>query len=526
MNIKENMPGIAIIGTGCWGKNLVRNFHKLGALKLVCERDPKRSAAIAQKYPGIKWCTSPHQVYQQTEIDGIVIATPAETHFAIAREALLTGKHVFIEKPFVLSEEEGHELIKLARKNELVLMIGHIMHYHPAFKTLSTLIKQGELGRINYIYSNRLNLGKIRREENILWSFAPHDISMILTMAQEFPESVSAVGGNYLHKKIADVTTSHLNFPSGLKAHIFVSWLHPFKEQKLVVIGDKKMAVFDDSMPWETKLCLYSHKIGWAGENPVLAKKEAEPVKLKPYEPLRRECEHFLECIKERCEPVSNGHEGLRVLQVLQACQRSLDQGGVPVRFNPEGQTTREKYFVHPTAVIDGDVEIGPETKIWHFSHILPDTNIGARCVIGQNVAIGPKVNVGNGCKIQNNVSVYQGVTLEDHVFCGPGVVFTNVHNPRAFIGRMNEIRKTTVRTGATLGANSTIVCGNTIGRFAFVGAGAVVTRDVPDHAVVYGNPARQAGWICECGHTLDNSLACQACGSSYALTPSGIDKL
>ena len=219
-------------------------------------------------------------VLSRQDIDGVVLATPAETHYPLAREALLAGKHVYVEKPLVLEESQGNELIQLADEQHLVLMVGHLLQYHPVFVRLRRMVSTGELGRINYIYSHRLNLGKIRREENIWWSFAPHDISMILSLAGEEPERVQATGGYYLHKKIADVTTTHLDFPSGLKTHIFVSWLHPFKEQKLVVVGDKKMAVFDDTKDWQDKLLLYAHEIRWENNMPVPAKAEPERVEV------------------------------------------------------------------------------------------------------------------------------------------------------------------------------------------------------------------------------------------------------
>ena len=209
-----------------------------------------------------------------------------------------------------------------------VLMVGHLLQYHPAFVRLKELASKGDLGRINYIHSHRLNLGKIRREENILWSFAPHDISMILSLAQEEPESVLTTGGFYLHKKIADVTTTHLDFPSGLRAHIFVSWLHPFKVQELVVVGDRKMAVFDDTRPWGEKLLLYPHEIKWQDNVPVPAKAEPEKLDIPQAEPLRVECQQFLECMTNGKQPLTDGREGLKVLKILNASQRSLDQGG------------------------------------------------------------------------------------------------------------------------------------------------------------------------------------------------------
>ena len=524
--MSDSIKRVAVIGSGYWGKNLVRNFHALGALAMVCDKNEAILGAFAEQYPGLETCMALADVLSHDAVDGVVIATPAETHYALAREVLLAGKHLFVEKPLVLDEREGRELIALAEEKKRILMVGHLLHYHPAFLRLKELAASGALGKINYIYSHRLNLGKIRREENILWSFAPHDISMILSLAGEMPEQVMAIGGNYLHKKIADVTTTHLNFPSGLKAHVFVSWLHPFKEQKLVVVGEKKMAVFDDTLPWAEKLALYPHEIRWEKNVPVPAKAAPEPVLLPESEPLRLECEHFLDCMATGRTPTTDGREGLRVLEVLNASQACLDgckPAAAPAPAPAQNKAEKKDYFVHETAVVDAGATIGAGAKIWHFSHVLSGSTVGKRTNVGQNVVIGPDVSVGEGCKIQNNVSVYKGVTLEDDVFCGPSMVFTNIFNPRAHIPRMAELRETLVRKGATLGANCTIVCGNTVGRHAFVGAGSVVTHDVPDHALVVGNPARRIGWMCACGEKLPVGLVCEKCGAAYAEGPFGL---
>ncbi len=498
------MKNIAVIGTGYWGKNLVRNFHALGALHTICDVNPDTVQSFCAQYPGINGATSLAEVLSTPEIQGIAISTPAHSHAALIREAVLAGKDVYVEKPLCLSEEEGKQLVDLAEKQKRVLMVGHLLWYHPVVLKLKELVDQGELGRIRYIYSNRLNMGKLRREENVLWSFAPHDISVILGLTGEMPESVQSQGGNFLHQQIADTTVTLLNFSSGIRAHIFVSWLHPFKEQKLVVVGEQRMAVFDDTVPWGEKLRLYSHTVEWNENVPVAHKADAEYVAVEQEEPLKAECAHFLECITSSRRPRTDGAEGLRVLKVLNACQTSLEQEK-KVGFLERDKNT--DYSAHETAFIDDGAEIGEGARIWHFSHILSGSRVGTGCNIGQNVVIGPDVKIGSGCKIQNNVSVYEGVELEDNVFCGPSMVFTNVYNPRCEISRKNEYKKTLVRKGASIGANATIVGGITIGKYAFIGAGAVVNRDVPDYALVVGNPARQVGWMSQYGEQLPLSL-------------------
>ncbi len=524
-------PRIAVVGTGYWGKHLVRNYHDLGALKLICESNETLIDHFRTLYPDLESCLAFNDVLSRDDIDSVVIATPAETHFTLAREALAANKHVYVEKPMALYEDEAAELIAVARDRDLILMVGHIMQYHPLFCHLRDIARNGELGRINYIYSHRLNLGKIRTEENALWSFAPHDISMILSLAGEKAASVFATGANYLHKQIADVTTTHLEFPSGLNAHIFVSWLHPVKEQKMVIVGDRKMAVFDDTLPWADKLLLFPHQIKWHDSIPVPDKAEAERIAIPQAEPLRLECEHFLRCVSRGEKPLTDGKEGLRVLRVLNAAQRSIDNNGVRIQLagtsgsSAEAADETARFYAHPSSMIDQGCDIGNGAKIWHFSHILSGSRIGRNCNIGQNVVVGPDVSIGDGCKIQNNVSVYKGVTLEDGVFCGPSMVFTNIYNPRAEISKMDQVRPTLVRKGATLGANCTIVCGVTVGAYAFVGAGAVVNRNVPAHAMVVGNSAKQIGWVCRCGERLTEDLECEACGTIYRKTIEGLQE-
>lgn len=324
---------IAVIGSGYWGKNLVRNFHAIGALKAVCDSSEIALKRVQEAYPGIPTETDIRKVLDRKDISGVVIATPAPTHFELAKMALESGKDVMVEKPIALKSSEAAALARLATEKKRVLMVGHILQYHPGLLKLKEMVSSGELGTLEYVYSNRLNLGKIRTEENILWSFAPHDISIMLWLSESVPIQVSAVGGNYLQPNIADTTLSNLVFDNGIRGHIFVSWLHPFKEQRLVVVGSKRMATFVDSAPKGEKLLVYEKKISTKDGAFVTEKPKGMPVSFdETIEPLRSECEHFLHCIKTRETPRTDGEEGLRVLKVLQSCQRSLQMNGQPVQ--------------------------------------------------------------------------------------------------------------------------------------------------------------------------------------------------
>jgi len=499
---------ISVIGCGYWGKNLVRNFSELGVLDSVCDANQALAAQASQTY-GVPALTLEEVL--KSDIQGVVIAAPAAQHYALTVEALKAGKHVFVEKPLSLEVEEARKLCALAKETKKTLMVGHLLQYHPAFLSLKELIAKGNLGRLQYIYSNRLNLGKFRNEENILWSFAPHDISMILSLAGDLPETVYATGACHLNPRIQDVTTTHLSFKNGIQAHVFVSWLHPYKEQKLVVVGDRGMAVFDDGLPWEEKLKLYPHQVTWVDGLPHPEKADVVNVPLDVAEPLKLECQHFVDCIRDHAKPRTDGEEGLRVLQVLDAAQQSLHSH---TSISLRNETL--PYYVHETALVDHGATVGAGTKIWHFSHVLKGATIGDDCILGQNVMIGGDVVVGNRCKIQNNVSLYKGVILDDGVFCGPSCVFTNVHTPRAEIERKDEFRPTPVESAVTIGANATIVCGNRLGAYSLIGAGAVVTKDVKPHAVMVGNPARQIGWVSHAGERLGDDLVCPREGRRY----------
>jgi len=520
-NVNKN---VAVVGVGYWGKNLVRNFHELGSLAALCDADPSLEERYKGQYSGVIFFTDYKSVLADPSIKAVALATPAVTHYEMAKAALLAGKDVLVEKPLAIDVKHGEELVQLAEAKGRVLMVGHILRYHPAILKLQQLIHEGTLGKINYLYSNRLNIGKIRTEENILWSFAPHDISVMLSLLNEMPTRVSCRGGAYLNHDVSDVTLSHFSFASGVQAHIFVSWLHPVKEQKLVVVGSQKMAVFDDTA--ENKLVLYPHRVEWRNRIPTAVKANAETVELEDREPLRAECQHFLDCVESRKTPVSCGAEGLRVLRVLDACQRAIKNGDIEVE--PAIEKKAPEYFVHESAYADQGAEIGAGTKIWHFAHVMKGAAIGKRCVIGQNVNVDGGTVIGNNVKIQNNVSVYTGTIIEDDVFLGPSCVLTNVSNPRSQVNRHSLYETTHLRRGCSVGANATIVCGVTIGRYAFVGAGSVVTKSVPDFALVVGNPARQVGWMSRHGHRLENPdsdgvMRCPESGYRYKEVEPGV---
>ncbi len=517
--MSEHKPAVAVIGCGGWGRNHLRVWDRLGCLRAACDLDPGRLEEVSRQYPDVRLLSDPEKVFADPEIEAAVVASPAPTHYEIARQALQQGKHVLVEKPLAIRLEDGRELVDTARRMGKLLMVGHVLEFHPAVAKLQQLVSSGDLGRIQYLSSNRLNIGKIRTEENALWSFAPHDIALILRLLGRLPERVSCQGGAYLDHHVADVTLTGLTFSSGVRGHIFVSWLHPFKEQRFVVVGTRQMAVFDDTADWSGKLVLYSHQVDWVdGQVPVARRAEGTPIELTETEPLLAECSHFLDCIRSGQTPLTDGKSALRVLQVLATAQKSLESGGQPIDLAEPGE--EKPYFAHPTAVVDKGARIGRNTRIWHYSHVMGSAVLGSSCVLGQNVFVGPEVRIGDQVKIQNNVSVYQGVELEDDVFCGPSMVFTNVVNPRSAIERKSEFLPTLVKKGATLGANCTILCGHTIGEYAFVAAGAVVTKDVEDFALVRGVPAQRVGWMCRCGIKLSfnegERAQCTACGTSY----------
>lgn len=329
---------LAVVGVGGWGKNLARNYFQMPEchLKYICDLDTRRLEQLRAQLPGTAISSDFKELLQDPELDAFVIATSAPTHYELAKSALNAGKHVYVEKPFVLNRAQAEDLIRRAEDNRRILMVGHLLEYHPVVIRLKALIDSMELGDIYYIYNQRLNLGRVRDDENALWSFAPHDISTVLYLVGKEPTDVAARGQAYLQNGIEDVVFLTLNFNDHSMAHIHVSWLDPHKIRKITIVGSKKMAVFDDMESTE-KLKIYDK----SAENNAKYNTFAEYITLRfgditiPHlkidEPLRLECQHFLDCIREGKKPRSDGEDGLRVVKILDAAQRSLKSNGVPM---------------------------------------------------------------------------------------------------------------------------------------------------------------------------------------------------
>ncbi len=328
---------VGIAGIGYWGINLVRTFaNEAGArVTWLCDPDPAAQARAAKLAPEAKPSADFDRLLAADDVDAVVIATPAVTHAELAQRALDAGKHVFVEKPLALSERDAEAVAAAVERSQRTLMVGHLMVYHPALEHLAALIARGELGALRYLYSNRVNLGRARRDENALWSFGPHDLSMIDRLLGVAPIKVWATGESYLRPGVEDVVFLHLAYPDQRLAHVHLSWLDPRKERRLTVVGSRKMAIFDDVA--SEKLRIYDK--GY--EEPPSFTEFGEYLAIRsggvyiPHiamaEPLARECQHFLDCVVTGDEPRSGIHSAMRVVRVLDAAQRSLDGGGVPV---------------------------------------------------------------------------------------------------------------------------------------------------------------------------------------------------
>lgn len=332
------MVTVAVIGGGGWGKNHIRNFHEIHScrLKTVCDLSEKVLASHKAALKDVATTTDAAAVFGDPEIDAVVIATDAPSHFRLASQALDAGKHVLVEKPMTLAPAQAEDLVRRADQARRVLMVGHLMEYHPCVLQLKELVDKGDLGTLRYMYCQRLNLGVVRKDENAWWSLAPHDVSIVLFIFQAEPVTVTAQGQAYLQKGVEDVVFAQLKFADGRIAHIHVSWFDPHKVRKVTLVGSDKMATFDD-MEASEKIRVYDKGVSVTGtvvgydQSISLRTGDIWIPRTPPGEPLRLECLHFLECIEKKKTPRSDGRDGLRVVRVLEAADRSLKAGGTPV---------------------------------------------------------------------------------------------------------------------------------------------------------------------------------------------------
>jgi predicted dehydrogenase len=328
MSDSEQPIQVGVVGLGYWGPNLARNLAAIPGCRLtwLCDSSEPARARLAQAFPGARATGEIEQLLADPELDAVVLATPVPTHAELAVRVAQAGKHCFVEKPLATSAADAERAVAAAEQAGRVLMVGHLLEYHPAVGKLKELLDGGELGALYYLYGNRLNLGKLRADENALWSLGAHDVSVVLHLIGEEPSECLAHGHSYVREGVEDVVFCYLRFPSGTVAHLHLSWLDPHKERRLTVVGARRMATFDD-MQLEGKLTVYDKGFdedvrSW-GEY-IARSGEIFSPHIPNVEPLRVECEHFIECIRSGAAPRSDGHSGLRVVRVLERLQRSL----------------------------------------------------------------------------------------------------------------------------------------------------------------------------------------------------------
>lgn len=511
---------LIVVGAGRFGINHILTAHKLGVLQAVVDLNKDALTNAANKLPdnhSVRFYTTLSEAMHIVPDAAVVVATPPSTHFAVARQAIDARRDVLVEKPLCDTLERAQQLVQIADSAGCVLMVDHLLQYSLQHCRLLQLVHSGFVGEVTRVKMTRMNFGTVRTEENVLWSFSPHDVSVLLSICNNHtPVDVVCVGQNVVSCGIEDYIDLSVRFEDGVHAQIEASWMHPLKERRTVVYGTNGCIVLNEASPHPNLPKLQGFK--WTakrksdGTAVTIQKNEHDLMRMidesdsattgstentPEKQPLEAAIEHFLHCRETRSRPRTDGKEGCRVLSVLTAATESLAKVGAAVTL-PSRQNV--KVFSHPSAVIDTGAIIGAGTKVWHFSHIMSGARLGEFCNIGQNVYIGGKAVLGKNVKVQNNVSIYDAVLVGDDVFLGPSCVLTNVKTPRSHVNRKNEFTKTTIGKGATVGANATIVCGVQLSDYCFVGAGAVVTKDVPAHALVFGNPATIRGWVSTTG--------------------------
>ena len=510
---------LGLIGGGYWGKNLIRTFNKIDVLKTICEIDENLIKKYNEDYPNIITTNSYDEMLNDQTITMICISLPAPMHYNYAMKALVAGKHVFIEKPITLDINEARKLEEYSRINNLTCMVGHLLHYHVAIQRVKDILKSGELGSIKYITCQRKSHGIFRTFENVLWSFMPHDISVILSLCNGTFDDITnlnCTGHSFITKDIEDIVNLTMNI-NNVYVNINVDWSSPYKEQRMSIVCENGMIMFDDVEKTD-KLKIIRNHINRDNGNVVADKSNFETIPLDlSITPLENECKHFVEICDSFMGPITDAREAIEVLCVLQKAEQLLKKSLIKkdsissctneseyesiVTYSDVCDPVINSKFIHNTSITDAfnNENIGNNTKIWHWTHVTDSAIIGSNCNIGQSCYIAG--TLGDGCKVQNNVSIYQGVIAGNNVFFGPSCVMTNDINPRCGHSKNGKYLETIIEDGVTIGANATIICGNTLGKYSLIGAGAVVTKDVEPYSIMVGNPAKSIGTIDEYGN-------------------------
>lgn len=516
---------VAVVGLGERGVLTAGVLSRLGALTAVSDADPQTLVDVGQAFIGS--CLARLEgdylrLLAAGDVDAVALCTPPSTWDGMAEAALRAGKDVYLDGPLVLPLSRGQALVELARERRRVLMAGPVLRFSGAFSALLAAIRTGALGRLEYVSGRHFKPTQpgpfAALDDTGPSPLLSQLVLEVLDMVGARPQRILTRATGWRTARVPDVTETLLECHAGPKVFLHTSHVHPTQALELSILGSEGSAQLSRDDHDRLHLTLHGGAI------------DAVPVPPHPSEPTAaREASlrHFIEAVADRRSPHQGPDAQLGLWRLLHAAQRSLDEGGPVDPAQAAAPTRTPGGWVHPTVQLDesqGPCEMGEGTKIWHFSKLLGPLKIGRACSFGQNVVIERGVTIGDNVKVQNNVSIYSGVILEDDVFCGPSMVFTNVGTPRSHYPRQGQYAVTRVGRGASIGANATVVCGHTLGQYCFVGAGAVVTRDVPDYALVYGNPARLMGFTCYCGVRLPfgtaegecQEAACAECGRRY----------
>ena len=514
---------VGIVGCGYWGPLLVRNFNGVAScnLKAVCDVNEARLKHLKALYPSIEFVAS-YERFFEMDLDAVVIATPVKFHYSLAKASLLAGKHTFIEKPMASSSAQCEELIKIADSKGLALMVDHTFLYSSAVRKIAEIVEAGDIGELRYINSRRLNLGLFQKDINVAWDLAPHDISIILHILGEYPIAVNCQGNAHVTPQVEDVTNMSLSFRHKRFATIQSSWLEPRKVREMTIVGSRRMIVYDDLQTHE-KIKIYDVRVERPPHYDTFAEfqysyhyGDSYIPHIHQEEPLKAACQHFLDCIETGTRPSTSGREGLELVRILEAASASLKSNGAPVTLSPMDRSNyhfrsvgrtesclrrRDGGWMTKTQAdfqrIAPDVKLGRNVQLGSFVNLYgceidDETKVGAFVEIQKGAKIGPR------CKISSHTFICEGVTMEEGVFIGHGVTFINDRYPRA-TNRNGQLQteadwkcqRTLIKRGASIGSGPTLLGGITVGENAIVGAGSVVTKNVPANATVAGNPAR-----------------------------------